>query len=289
MITGPTSPADDSRLIGRALAVLRDSTGLPLAFGGVVTARGQVRLEEFAGITNGALRGVVLNFGLGLGGKVVALRRPLAVNDYVATDRISHEYDRVITAEGLRAMVAAPVVVRRTVRAVMYGAVHQPLPLGDRAVQAVVSAARDLEQELAVRDEIARHLAWLGERRTTAEQAPAPMTHQWEKVRQAYAELRVLAQQITDPDTRERFDAACDKLAAARHSADGPIAGPALSPRELDVLACVAVGQSNTDAAAELGLSVETVKSYLRSATRKLGSRSRLEAVVAARRLGLLP
>ncbi|SNT62909.1 GAF domain-containing protein [Streptosporangium subroseum] len=289
MITRPTSFAEDSRLIGRALGELRASTGLPLAFGGVVTARGQVRLEEFAGVTNGALRGVMLNFGLGLGGKVVALRRPLAVNDYVATDRISHEYDRVITAEGLRAMVAAPVVVRRTVRAVLYGAVRQPLPLGDRAVQAVVSAARDVEQELAVRDEIARHLAWLGERRTAADRAPAPMTHQWEKVREAYAELRVLAQQITDPDTRERFDTACDKLAAARHPAAGTYGGPALSPRELDVLACVAVGQTNADAAAELGLSMETVKSYLRSATRKLGSRSRLEAVVAARRLGLLP
>jgi DNA-binding CsgD family transcriptional regulator len=31
------------------------------------------------------------------------------------------------------------------------------------------------------------------------------------------------------------------------------------------------------------------VKSYLRSATRKLHARSRLEAVVAARRRGLLP
>jgi DNA-binding CsgD family transcriptional regulator len=48
-------------------------------------------------------------------------------------------------------------------------------------------------------------------------------------------------------------------------------------------------GHSNADAAIELGVGIETVKSYLRSATRKLGSHSRLKAVVVARRLGLLP
>ncbi|MCX5240449.1 LuxR C-terminal-related transcriptional regulator [Streptomyces prunicolor] len=287
MTTRPTSVAEDSRLIGRALAELRDATGLGLAFGGVVTAEGQVRLDEFAGVTKGALRGVGLAFGQGLGGKVVALRRPMAVNDYVASERISHHYDRVITAEGLRAMVAVPVVVCRTVRGVLYGAVRQVVPLGDRAVQAVADAARDLEQELAVRDEVARRLAWLSER--AAEPAPGPMTPQWELVREAYADLRSLARQLTDSEARQQFDVACEKLAAAGHQTLGVPGEPVLSPRELDVLACVAVGRSNADAAIELGIGVETVKSYLRSATRKLGSRSRLEAVVAARRLGLLP
>ena len=289
MTTRPTFVAEDSRLIGRALAELRDATGLGLAFGGVVTAEGQVRLDEFAGVTTGALRGVVLAFGQGLGGKVVALRRPMAVNDYVASERISHHYDRVITAEGLRAMVAAPVVVCRTVRGVLYGAVRQAVPLGDRSVQAVADAARDLEQELAVRDEVARRLAWLSERASAAQQAPGPMTPQWELVREAYADLRSLGRQLTDSGARQQFDVACEKLAAAGHPAPGVPGAQLLSPRELDVLACVAVGRSNADAAIELGIGIETVKSYLRSATRKLGSRSRLEAVVAARRLGLLP
>jgi DNA-binding CsgD family transcriptional regulator len=287
--TKPTFVAEDSRLIGRALTELRDATGLGLAFGGVVTAEGQVRLDEFAGVTKGALRGVVLASGQGLGGKVAALRRPMAVNDYVASGRISLHYDRVITAEGLCAMVAAPVVVRRTVRGVLYGAVRQVVPLGDRAVQAVADAARDLEQELAVRDEVARRLAWLSERASAAEQAPGPMTPQWELVREAYADLRSLARQLTDSEARQQFDVACEKLAAAGHPAPGVPGAQLLCPRELDVLACVAVGRSNADAAIELGIGVETVKSYLRSAMRKLGSRSRLEAVVAARRLGLLP
>ena len=62
-----------------------------------------------------------------------------------------------------------------------------------------------------------------------------------------------------------------------------------LSPREVDVLACVAAGATNSAAADRLGLRPETVKSYLRSCMRKLGARTRLHAVVEARRAGLLP
>jgi DNA-binding CsgD family transcriptional regulator len=51
----------------------------------------------------------------------------------------------------------------------------------------------------------------------------------------------------------------------------------------------VASGATNAAAADRLRLRPETVKSYLRSAMRKLGAHTRLEAVVAARRAGLLP
>ncbi len=69
-----------------------------------------------------------------------------------------------------------------------------------------------------------------------------------------------------------------------------PVGAPVgLTPRELDVLACVAVGDSNAAAARRLGLRQETVKSYLGSAARKLGARGRWAAVTAARRAGLLP
>ncbi|MFK4693188.1 hypothetical protein RKD22_006123 [Streptomyces pristinaespiralis] len=55
------------------------------------------------------------------------------------------------------------------------------------------------------------------------------------------------------------------------------------------MLGCVASGATNATAAERLGLRPETVKAYLRSAMRKLGARTRLEAVGAARRAGLLP
>ncbi|WP_344272603.1 response regulator transcription factor, partial [Actinomadura napierensis] len=64
---------------------------------------------------------------------------------------------------------------------------------------------------------------------------------------------------------------------------------PVLTPREVDVLSYVAIGCTNAEAAERLGLLPETVKSYLRSAMRKLDAHTRLEAVTSARRAGLLP
>jgi LuxR family transcriptional regulator, regulator of acetate metabolism len=54
----------------------------------------------------------------------------MIVNDYVHSPVISRDYDRIITAEGLRAMVAAPVIVRETVRGVIYGASRDAVPSG---------------------------------------------------------------------------------------------------------------------------------------------------------------
>ncbi|MFD9893755.1 response regulator transcription factor [Amycolatopsis sp. NPDC059027] len=280
---GTHGQPDDRPQIQRTLAGLREATGLPLAFGGEIGA-GQVRLTQFAGVTTGALKGVTLDRGRGLGGKVLVLRRPVVVNDYVRANGISHHYDHVITAEGLRAMIAAPVVVSREVRAVLYGALRSDEALGDRVVQSVLEAARELEQRLAVQDEVVHRLAWFDRYGATGQANP-----RWELVRQAYAELRILAQDVGDTALRRRVAAICAKLSTMGGPAGARPSGPRLSARELDVLACVSLGWTNAQAAADLGITVETVKSYLRSAMRKLLAHSRMEAVVTARRLGLLP
>lgn len=275
---------DDRPEIYRALVRMRQITGLPLTFGGEVTAGQQVKLSQIAGPSTGALRGVTLECGRGLGGKAVAVRRPVVVNDYVSSPGISHHYDHIIVAEGLRAMAAVPVVVGRTVRGVLYGALRSCVPLGDRVIQGVVEAARDLEQSLVVRDEVSRRLSWLARY-----DAAAPDRPQWELVREAYTELRVISQRVDDALLRQEVRAICDKLATVGGGGPRPDSVPALSARELDVLACVALGWTNAQVANDLGITMETVKSYLRSAMRKLDARSRMEAVVSARRLGLLP
>ena len=63
---------------------------------------------------------------------------------------------------------------------------------------------------------------------------------------------------------------------------------PKLCPRELDVLAEIAQGASNTVVAQQLSLQPDTVKRYLRNAMRKLHATNRHEAVRAARDWGLL-
>ncbi|WP_206443247.1 LuxR C-terminal-related transcriptional regulator [Candidatus Protofrankia californiensis] len=278
---------DDGPQINRALARLRATTRLPLTFGGLVSTDQRVRLTEFAGPITGALRGLALDPGCGLGGKAVALRRPLVVNDYVCSPKISHHYDNII-AEHLRAMVAVPLVVRGTARGVLYGSVRSAVPIGDRIIHSVVESARDLEQNLAVQDELARRLDWLDQQGATGSAAESA-TPLWERVREAYAELRILAKDVDDAFLRQRVEAACAKLSSVKQGAAQAEPTLVLTSRELDVLACVALGWTNADVASDLGIKVETVKSYLCSAMGKLMAHSRLEAVVAARRLGLLP
>ena len=55
---------------------------------------------------------------------------------------------------------------------------------------------------------------------------------------------------------------------------------PGLSPREAEVLALVAKGYINKEIADQLALSLETVRSYLKSAYDKLHVRSRTEAAM---------
>ena len=66
---------------------------------------------------------------------------------------------------------------------------------------------------------------------------------------------------------------------------DRPIS---LSRRQVQCLYWVQEGKSATDIGGILGLSPRTVEEYLAKACDKLGVRRRIQAVVRARRLGLL-
>ena len=61
-----------------------------------------------------------------------------------------------------------------------------------------------------------------------------------------------------------------------------------LSERELEVLALLASGKTNSETAGDLFVSVGTVKSHTGNIYRKLGAKNRAEAVTVARDLGLI-
>ncbi|WP_375022643.1 response regulator transcription factor [Actinomadura sp. GTD37] len=274
---------DDAGAVRTAVLTLHRTTGLPMVFGGALSGQDRLRITELVGNTTDSLNGLVVRQGNGLGGKAMAMGRPAWVSNYPCSAAISHDYDKPVGREGLLSIVAVPIVVRRRVRGVLYGALREPLGLADRVVGAAVQAARDLEQDLAVQDRADEALARL------PPGSPAAPAARWEEVRAVHAELRALAEEVRDLPTRDRLRRASLRLAAAGLDASDAAPGPVLAPRELDVLSYVAIGCTNAEAAEHLGLLPETVKSYLRSAMRKLDSHTRLEAVTAARRAGLLP
>jgi LuxR family transcriptional regulator, regulator of acetate metabolism len=287
-MAAPHAPADREReALTIAVGRLRRATGLPVAFGGVVAGgwRG-VTLTEFSGTLTGALRGLAVSAGHGLGGRVITTARPGTVDDYAADPRISHEYDKPVIAEGLRAIAAVPVTVDGTVTGVLYGGIREPLSVSDRVVDAMTQVAARVSFELTVRREVERRLAELETAAITRAARETPASGEWEVVRQAHAQLRAIAQEVADAGIRARLEDVCARLAGP--GAAGAQANP-LSPRELDVLALVAVGCGNAETATRLGIRPETVKSYLRNAMRKLGTHTRMETVIAARRRGLLP
>ncbi|MGC5249383.1 LuxR C-terminal-related transcriptional regulator [Gordonia sp. DT219] len=259
-----------------ALRRLRKSSGVTLAFGGVVQYGRGLRLTQFVGHTVGALDGVAVDVGHGLGGKVVAMNRPMVVDDYLATPQITHRYNAVIATEGLRAMAAAPVIVDGVPVAVIYGALHSDDRLGDRALDALAGEARTLEQQIvATRASVEAVAVQPG-----AEALRIRLT-------EAYARLRGLADSVDDAEVAAAIGKITDGLLDADPRPDrAPVA---LTRREQDVLALAALGYPNARIAASLGIGLQTAKGYLKCAMRKLGATSRLEAVTIARRSGVLP
>ncbi len=259
-----------------ALRRIRRSSGVSLAFAGMVSVpptrqRQAVRLEHFEGATRGALNGVAVDVGHGLGGKVVTMRRPLAVDDYLRTPHITHRYNPIIATEGLGAMAAVPVIVDRSPIAVLYGAVHTDNPLGGRAFDILADEARALEQRI------------VAERLSVA----APDRDELrDRLTDAYSRLRRLQRSVADGTLAAEIERIGDGLLD-----DTPDVNPAvrLTQREQDVLALAALGHGNARIAEELGIGVQTAKGYMKDAMAKLGATTRLEAVVLARRSGLLP
>lgn len=255
-------------------------TGLPLAFGGQVH-EDTLLLSEFFGTRTGAMRGLAMLPRAGLGGASVVSRRPISVPDYRRASTITHDYDEPVLSEGIRSILAVPVIVDGATRAVLYGAHRTSAPIGGRTAAAMVVSAQRLSEELRVRDEVDRRLRMREAALTNFADAPADT----EQIREVHADLRRLA--ADTPDLAGPLRELADRLAIALRG-DPPASAP-LTAREVDVLAQVALGCTNAEAAQRLSLKPETVKSYLRSAAAKLGARNRHEAVSKARRLRHIP
>lgn len=245
--------AGTPNLLGR----LRALAPVDMAFAASVDAAGSsFVLDRFDGARIGSLQGVRSAVGEGLGGRCIALGRPVYVRDYVRARGISHQYDCAVSAEGLRSIIAVPVLDGGVVRDVVYAGSRGRAGFGERLVDRTVEIVR-------------------------GHTAPGAANRQDD----VGAELREIAADVSEPALRRRLEGLADRLADA-----SPERSPVtLTPREHDVLAEVALGHANRVVAARLGLTEQTAKSYLKAAMSKLDSHTRGEAVHRARGFGILP
>ena len=275
----------DLELLQKSLRALASRIDLPVTFGGLATRDG-APLTSFVGTLGQSIHGLVIEPTQGLGGRALAERKPVTATHYRQATSITHRYDREVTAEGIVSLLAVPIVVDGAVRAVIYGGQRTPTQFGDAVLQGALRVASALAWEYSVHDEVERRLAAIeSEGGLPGLRIADPIERQ--DRRALFAELREIGREIDDPILARRLERASNALSPRKAIASTD--SPPLAPRELDVLAQVALGKQNARVARQLGLTESTVKSYLSSAMRKIGAESRYEAVIAARRAGLIP
>lgn len=268
-------PVVIERLLSERLHRLQRVSGVPIVFGGAtrrLPAGRRLVLSRLAGTLGDSLRGLQVQPGRGLGGTVLERGVARRVNDYASTTSITHEYDRMVVGhERITSIFAMPIVLQGTVYGVLYGGVREKQPIGDRALRSAEVIAAQLQRDVATL--LAR-----------PDQAPTSIPT---LSATALGDLAAVIRGTADPALRARLTRIHHDLGGRLHTTPSVVKA-VLTPRELDAMRLVALGGSNLEIAAQLGLSTQTVKAYLRTAMRKLDVHNRTAAVHAARVAGLL-
>lgn len=270
----------DSDALRSCLRELRRLVDVPLAFGGLLVD-GEPVVVELGGARTRGLRGLKVRASRGLGGRAFVDRSPRAVEDYGTSRSITHEYDGVVLGEGITSLLAIPLVVFGRSRGLVYLGRRDRSGLAEDALGIARPIISSLENEIRIRDEVDRRLAAVEPALRSA--SPQELAG----LREAQAELRTIAAAVGDKGLAARIRDVGAGLGAPRALPENE-SGPMLTPREVDVLSLVALGCGNAEIASRLCIGSETVRSYLRNAMRKLGAHTRLEAVVAARKISEL-
>ncbi|MFJ4222594.1 LuxR C-terminal-related transcriptional regulator [Microbacterium sp. NPDC089695] len=275
----------ETELVARAVRELAQRTRFPVAFGGLID-EGVVSVTSIVGNRTHSLDGLRVRPERGLGGRAMIELRPRMTNDYGSSQQITHDYDVFVLGEGLRTLLALPIVVAGRPRGVLYAGAWDRTPEGGVTTAPAMSVAQSVAEELRIRDEVARRLREVA----PADGVPA---RQREELRESFAELRSIAAAVDDHALRARIAQVESRLVTMAGDtaavATGPVPTVHLSRRETDVLACAALGATNAEIAVQLGLREGTVKAYLGTAMSKLDASTRHAAVARARRAGLLP
>ncbi|MFJ3212665.1 LuxR C-terminal-related transcriptional regulator [Streptomyces flaveolus] len=244
------SRLSDADLLVRAAGSLR-SGEITLVFGGFGDTR--VPVSVCAGGTTSAITSMVIRPRRGLGGRVLAERRPMAVRHYEHDPGITHDYDGPVLGEGVVGLAAAPLMRGDRICGLLYAATRRPAALTSATVGRLVTAADSISLRISPREDLERHPYTL----------PA---HHAERIRE-------IARSTRDAETRAAL------LSLLGPSAVEPGVDEPLTPRQRQVLLLAERGLRNAEIAVRLGLTEQTVKTYMRTLMARLGARTRQEAV----------
>lgn len=285
-MSSPVITGTEDELVADAVRELARRTRFPVTFGGLIE-EGVVSVTSIVGNRTRSLDGLRVRPERGLGGRAMMELRPRMTSDYGSSQQITHDYDVFVLGEGLRTLIALPIVVQGRPRGVLYAGAWDQEQIGGVTTAPAMQVAQSVAEELRIRDEVERRL-----RASARGSDPVPVP-QREELRETFAELRSIAADVDDADLRARIAQVERRLVTLAGEAapvpTGPVPTVHLSPRETDVLACAALGSTNAEIAAQLGLREGTVKAYLGTAMSKLDASTRHSAVTRARRAGLLP
>jgi signal transduction histidine kinase len=129
-------------LAQKAADALHPSVGMSFTGVAIREESGIFAMHGVAGGRNEpVLRQIRLSSGQGLGGKVVALRRPVLVTDYIHDSAITPHFRDLAVMESLGGMAAVPVIDDGDLIAIIYAATRDGSSPGDDAVNRLSQAA----------------------------------------------------------------------------------------------------------------------------------------------------
>ncbi|HXM56551.1 MAG TPA: GAF domain-containing protein [Candidatus Dormibacteraeota bacterium] len=134
---------DRHAVLDGMVAAVPESAGTDVAFVGVPDGDDRIVLLHKARAATSALDRLVVPAGWGLAGRVMDSRRPHWVRDYLTADSIAHveRIDSSVAAEGVRAILAVPILHQGRVLGVLYAGQRRVTAFDGRAVDAVLEAA----------------------------------------------------------------------------------------------------------------------------------------------------
>ncbi|WP_244632052.1 MULTISPECIES: GAF domain-containing protein [unclassified Microbacterium] len=188
----------EAELVANAVRELARRTRFPVAFGGLIE-EGVVSVTSIVGARTRSLDGLRVRPERGLGGRAMIELRPRMTSDYGSSQQITHDYDVFVLGEGLRTLLALPIVVQGRSRGVLYAGAWDEEQIGGVTTAPAMQVAQSVADELRIRDEVQRRL------QTTLLAGDTVAPPQREELRESFAELRSIAASVDDADIRARI------------------------------------------------------------------------------------